>query len=107
MNITLRGKEMVMKKLLVLLMCLAAAVPAMADKLIFDKNGVYVSPSGWVVQALKTERIKLTDPVEAPVAPKDESTPADYVVLDQDGDRVKLWNSNNHKTYYCDRNGCR
>ncbi|MDL2060444.1 hypothetical protein MUN46_010900 [Mesosutterella sp. AGMB02718] len=98
-----------MKKLLVLLMCFAAAVPALAaDQIKFDKNGIYVSPSGWVVRALKPEKIKLTELDKETSAPQEkESSPTDYTVLNRDGDRYRLWDSRRGIIYDCDKNGCR
>ncbi|MCG5030746.1 hypothetical protein MAF45_04710 [Mesosutterella sp. OilRF-GAM-744-9] len=95
-----------MKKLLVLLMCFAVAVPATAaDQIKFDKNGVYVSPEGWVFKVGPTERGWTISNDSAPES--EESSPADYTVISRDGDKVTLRNNRNYKTYDCDRNGCR
>lgn len=97
-----------MKKMLVLLMCVAA-VPAMAagplGDLKFHQTGVYISPDGHVIKEgyIDTRGWTFSNDPE----PKEESSPADYTVISRDGDKVKLWDSRRSRTYDCDKNGCR
>ncbi|MDL2060421.1 hypothetical protein MUN46_010785 [Mesosutterella sp. AGMB02718] len=94
-----------MKKLLVLLMCFAAAVPTItANKSGFDKNGVSVSPEGWVFTKGPSGVFKDQPPIE-------KETPPSFIDMRKVGNQGtdEIWeDTRNGRLYTCNKEtGCR